>query len=821
MNRRLLAGLALVLAGGAGCGGGGGTPGLGLSSPAAVALFQGVTTKNAGLHPYVAVANAGKDELVLVDAVDDQPVLAPVIVRPLSIPVSEPRPAHLVAASLGDGKADLLVVVSAGSTVLQLVKTWDADTRVVSEVDLSAAAGGAEVLAVIAAPVPVAPAQAGGAWTAASGRVRIVAALSGGRLAVVEYQRAADGSAIEPVGAPDVHVQDLSVGTDRFDAVDLAVNPKDPRFVYAASTDPIPVASTTGGATTFVLGVAALDATAAPGAWTWTALSARAPTTAVAAWRLQERLPDSVADDTTAFQATPTTPVDRVYAALDPAACGAQFPIDCGVAVLDPATGQLAADPAGLMPYLPPIHVPGIPLRVTITPPPAVAPSDAPQDVAPYMRILPATGARTTTGVAAILSSDGHVYFADLGRWTVPNDASMLRTSSSTRAAVTAASTVPVTGARQELGLWDPDAPGVLARSGTALLRSVWITPGFTPSDTWSVVYQGLLPGLSDRRAQVGSNGGGQPWLAIQTPGPAGALTQVARLYGPELGVHAGDIVQLDTRGVAGCPANEALVEARVAAFLAPDAATRPGGAVALGKLGDLAHPEWDDCVDALGVSGVVSGLPVSIRASGYVLVGTATGYAGRPTLVQTPSVSAVRSPNAAGYDGFQLRYQGEDGLSCPLVPWPANPSSVACDDACRATCEQLVLARKARRFYFVTEACAGFTDCIGTWPAADFDFPKANGPVVAFKLGLQNPTSIPTPPRDTSLTFTTRSGLSPAARGPTSSAFAQILPTAATTFDRSPFKTNDGYRFYVTYSSGFVLDFSPSLAANQTVTIQ
>ena len=287
--------LAALAAGSAACGSSTTTSTIGLSEPSAVAVFRGYTTKNVELRPYVAIASAGKDELVLVDALDDKAVLAPVVIRPLAVPVPEPRPAMLVSGSLADGdKPDLLVAISAGSTVLQVVQTWTSagapDVRVRAEAafarDLADLAPGAELRVVISAPVPVLGASG---WAPDPGRVRVVAALTGGRLAVVEYTRDPGPDAAIVAGTPVV--QQLG-----FDVLSLAVNPADPRFVYAATVDPIP---TTAGP---VMGAAELDATGAPGAWTWRGLDARGPTTLVAASRLAERKVDSFADDPAAFQ---------------------------------------------------------------------------------------------------------------------------------------------------------------------------------------------------------------------------------------------------------------------------------------------------------------------------------------------------------------------------------------------------------------------------------------------------------------------------------------------------------------------------------------
>jgi hypothetical protein len=846
LSHRFLAALALVA--GLACNSATGRPGLGLSAPSAVAIFNGITSRHPeALHPYVAIANAGKDEIVLVDAVDDEPVLAPVMIRALSIPVPEPRPARLVSGSLGDGQADLLVAVSEGSAVLQVVNTWGTtsgapDPRIVREleVDLSGGAGGG-VLAIVA--VPVAVRDAGGVVAVTSGRVRIVAALTGQRLAVVEYVRAADGS-LAPTAEGAV-VQELATGLDRFDVVSLAVNPARPGLVYAASPDPIP----SSGA--LVLGAAELDATGAPGAWTWRALSARAPTSAVAAWTLRERKrggapedPEAIrtqrdvealGDDPTAFEAEAGA-VDRVYAVLDPSACGAGFSIDCGIAVLDPAAGGLAADPAGFMPYLAPIQVPAIPLGVVVAPPPALGPTDTTFPtwfVPPFMRIAPGTGQRATSAVAAVLASDGKVYYADLGRWAIPNDRSMLR-DSSTRTRVTSVNSfVPVT-THNILGLWDQrSTPGTakVVTTGSAALPAITVTPGFTRSDAWSVSYQAFLPGLTLRKAVIGA-AGGKAWMAMQiaTGGAGSPPAQVVRLYSPELGVHRGDIVLIETSRVpsADCPKddpataiNEAAIEARVGDFIPPDA-TRPGGAIVLEDPADVAHPAWTACINGglatLGAA-TVSGVDAAIRASGFVVTGASAGYAGRTALLDAPS--AELDPNAATWDGYRLRYENEDLLACPLVPWPENPGAVACDDACRETCERLVLARKARRIYYNSDLCIG--DCSATWPRTSYDFPRANGPVLAFKLALERASPAEPLARELSLTIVTHNGLSPSSRGPALTNAAQIFPTGAVSFDRSGIagKQNEGYRFYASYASGFVLDFSPSEFAGESVTIR
>lgn len=850
MRSRSLAALSLCAAL-AGCGSSSGQSGLGLWQPAAVAVFQGFTVKNAALHPYVAVANTGRDEIVLVDAVDDEPVASPVLFRPLAVPVGQPRPTAILAASLGDSTAaeplaDLLVVRSAGSTVLQVVKTWigagqGADTRVLPEldVDLAAGAGGAEVLAMVAAPVPVA--DGAGGFAAAPGRTRVVAALSGQRLSVVEYARQPDGSIVP---GPAV-VQDLALqpGGVRFDVVSLAINPARPGRVYAASLDPIPTAAGT------VEGVAELDSTGAPGAWTWRALDARAPTSLVAAYTLRERLADSAGDGPDALEATAR---DRVYAFLDPTRCGATQRVGCGIAVLDPVAGGLAPDPAGVMPYMAPIAVPAVPVALVVSPPPVNPPSGSPEEAifaAPYMRIAPGSGIRLTTGVLEVPATDGLVYFVDLARWAIPNNGSILR-QASTRTAVTDA--IAGIAGEQRIGLWDvsptagtPPGSPELALTGADLREAVTITPGYTPTDSWNASWQGVLPGLSLRSGESGPAGDGRPWLALQVQASdaSGSVrpTQVVRLYDPALGVRAGDLAVIATAGLAGCPD---VIEARIAALGSPDAA-RPGGYLVLdevacvppstagGEPSCTARDEFRACAPALAAG--QRRLPTTLYAGDLLVTAASLGYAGRAPLVTQAELAAT--PDAPELQ-YRLEVRSRDGLDedqlaalCPLVPWPwpdpfpASPPAVACDDACRARCEELVLVRKARRIYHLSDRCGDVVSdsaCLEAWPG--LPFPQANGPAIAFRLGLQQDPAAPDAPiaRGLGVIVTTRSGVTPASRFPSTNA-TPTLPAGAAVFDRSviPGKEEDGYRVFVPYADGHVLDFSPSLGVNTPVVIR
>jgi hypothetical protein len=156
------------------------------NGPGALVPFRGGAPSS--LRQILAVANVLGDELRYVDPEAAQVLMSPGVVFPLSVPTG-PRPTLLASAGLGDGGADLLVVVGAGSLSLELVKTWDDLTlsRVEQTVDLAepptSLSRSASVLALAADRVPGAP-----------GRARAFAAISGGQLAVFEFSRGPTGS---------------------------------------------------------------------------------------------------------------------------------------------------------------------------------------------------------------------------------------------------------------------------------------------------------------------------------------------------------------------------------------------------------------------------------------------------------------------------------------------------------------------------------------------------------------------------------------------------------------------------------------------------
>ncbi len=790
-----------------------------LRQPSALAVFNGLTRDDGGatLKPYLAIANAGRNDLTIVDAGDDTAVLAPIQLRTLVVPVPE-RPALLAAASLGDGKADLLVAVSAGDSTLQLIRTWTVANEVVPEqsIDLAVALGlgTADVLALAALP-------------SATNTARLAVALSDRRVAVVTYVRAGDG--IEVVTPPLVSAQ-----LD-FQPIALAAPPDDPGVggvqtaIYAATLDEIVPG---------VSGVAELS----PDLATVRPLDARGPTRLVAAARLRERAPlsTSTSKDGDAFAGQPT--VARVYAVLDESGCGLDRRIACGVVTLDPVAGGIPADESGRMPYRAPIEIPGRTLALAVAQPPAVPPaSDLTQYAGDAMRVFAAGLEQATTAVGVAASDNGKAYFLDLGRFKA------LTVSGSTLAALGATAVVPaevdtstdsaITARRR---LWFQDASGAFVAKNTAgaddlatAVKTIDRTPGWTRSTSYTVMYQGALaPAVTGHTAEAGLDGGsGLPWLALQAGSGTASVSDAVRLYHPAFGIRTGDLVVLKAKNIAGCtgtkppgtPAGTAVAadamefEATVGGIL-PPAAAYPGGAVLLSAPGAGAPQEWTDCFTALqnaiSAGGIASRLTATIRAAEFVATSFAIGYVGRPVHVEvSPGVYANQW-------AFTLAYPAsgdEDGLAaaCPVVDWDGALSTApACDGACRAACEPALLARRARRVHNAYEDCAiadpALTDetraaCVERYGAVMPSY----GPAVAFRFGVEevDPGAETGPVRDMSLTAGTTGGETPLYPTFTGSPY---LPSAAIAFDRSTVAADAGYHFLVSYTADLVLDTSP-----------
>lgn len=806
-----------------------------LRQPSAIAIFHGYDFGDAAdLRPFLVIANESRNDLTLVDARvnagDAAVVSAPVLLRPLALPFPD-RPAQLAAASLQDGKPDVLVAVSAGDQVLQLVGTWLPDFAVVPAQDVDL---GDDVLAIAALP-------------SAPGTARLAVALAGAggdpaavnRLAVVQYRRAADGTAVEVDTSYDT--DGVAVGGVGFHVAGLAASPDDanPNHVFAATADAIEPG---------VHGVARIDVSTA-GAWTVQALGARAGTRLVAAAMVRERLADSVALDPAAFAGQPL--VERVYAVLDEGGCGPGKPIDCGVVVLDPLLDtavrghSIPDDWSGWMPYRAPIRLRTRVLALAAAGPPVNPPSDLAEEQVyqdDFMRLATsAAEIAATTGVAVAAGEDKNVYFLDLGRFKVASS-----TAAPVAAVATVGSSVEELGTRisiQAIGA----GTQVFPENPAAEIR---LTPGYTPDEAWKVAYQAVLPGLEIRAAeaiaidadhvrlaiQIGDGNPGDP-ACTRAPCAGRVVSQVARLYHPALGVVAGDtalaepadiaVIRVKVGGAELCAGAPPLggptgpdvpkeFEADVREILPPSTGS-PGGELVLGRRTPRTSERspdaatlaaWSTCFDSLAAAATtgLKGLIVTIRSGELVLLGEVRGYAGRPVF-GAPYTLEYRA--AAGPD--------EDALaaSCPLADWdgelPAPPGVLDCNGAgCdRAVCERLVLARKVRRTHHLGEDCRGDQACLDRYPGVTF--PLVNGPALRFQVGneIVDTSTTDLRVRGLSLGFSTTSGVASYLFAPDSTS-AQA--NGAIAFDRSPHDPASGYRLLVSYPGDMVLDLSPSL---------
>ncbi|HYG69594.1 MAG TPA: hypothetical protein VD838_18105, partial [Anaeromyxobacteraceae bacterium] len=173
MNRLALLVLAVAVAG---CSESSPEIGAQLGTPSGVTIFRGVTEKRPGIAPYVAVANAGSDQLTLIDPQDDAPVQSPGLVFPLAVP-TDASPMFVAAAPLADGGADALVVAGApdpeiGVLGLQLVATWDGRPRPIASFPIGT--GGDVILAILGAPVPQDAAAEAGVVPPVAGAARFL-----------------------------------------------------------------------------------------------------------------------------------------------------------------------------------------------------------------------------------------------------------------------------------------------------------------------------------------------------------------------------------------------------------------------------------------------------------------------------------------------------------------------------------------------------------------------------------------------------------------------------------------------------------------------
>jgi hypothetical protein len=632
--------------------------------------------------------------------------------------------------------------------------------------------------------------------------------------------------------------------------------------IYAATIDPVAPGA---------FGVAEIS----PDLGTVRPLPARGPTRLVAAARVRERGDLSTAKDRSAFDFA-TAPAPRVYAVLDESGCGLGRRIECGVVTIDPAKTLLGPgddyipeDWAGRrMPYRAPIAVPGRPLALAVSPPPAAPPApELTQYAGDAMRLFAPAGdiEAATTAVGAVASDDGKLYFLDLGRFKAATAFRTLRALSATVLAPVELDTDPSESAQRRVRLWiqkdDPLAafvPDLATGSpdtGAAgsLVRK---TPGWTRNADWTVTYQPALPDLGARAGEVGKDAGGNPWLALQVRyGTAPRLAEVVKLWHPALGVQAGDLVVLNAADVpvppsptpacVGTPPAD-LPEGASRQFevgigeVLPPSAEHPGGAVSLVRPTDAAFAQcFDALVATIPAGGVLPSaggrLTATIRAGGFAVTSAVMGYVGRPT----------KDPAAENSWTWGLAYpaggQHEDSLagSCgdptlgSLLDWDglAAPPLATCAADCRATCEAALLARKARRAHNNFEDCAtdaGWQEtCLATFPeAVRATFPAAQGPVVSFRFGVQKDPRDPWPAdpaaaeprRGMALLVTTTGGETPGALPPTGSPYRA---TSAIAFDRSRVNPPSGYRFLVSYSGDLVLDASPHVTPTEAISVR
>ena len=819
-----------------------------MQGPTGVALFRGYDADLPGsLRHLVAVSNTRGDDLRIIDAVTDKVLLGPTLVAALTIP-TESRPTLIAAGRLEDLDAsgaavgahpDLLVVAPRGlvarptqvgqfAAAIQQVVTWEPAMRVHRTFDLGDLAPDAIVSAL--AVVPVRRPDGAGGWI---GSARVAIGLSDGGLITMEASRTAGSEAIE-LAAPVR--QELG-----FTALDFA-STADGSHLYAATLDPIPGP---GG----LLGVADLDMTGAPGAFPVRAIPARAGTTRLG---FQEVAPFVDSDPNASIpdfdQFGPVVP--RVFAAIDQSACGRDRSVPCGVAVIDPVAGTLAADPAGEMAFQMPFQMGGEVVDLAAIGPPLH--SDNPG----YLTLAPGSGKRWTQSMGAVSSSAGPVYLADLSHFALANDVSSLVGSARARV-VSSLSWVP-TLTSNTIGLWqllvplNPNDPKSKMKSyiDAFAVAGVGVTPGYTPTDNWFVTYQGVLPGLGNRLgvAQVPSAGQPPAQVALQEDvAQAGAATpswrSVVRVYDPRLAIQPHDIVEVGGFATGVCP--RGAFEMEVTGIL-PPTADAPGGSLAIVPAPvQPTHAGQSLPADPACLPAGTSKVAITIRTWGYALVGNSTGYAGRPQEVLDPMDETVPY--------FQLKYEDEDLLSCPIMPdapeaWPPPPADVAACEAdaaaCRATCERLLLARKARRIFYVTNRCADKHEqtCYNTWvQLADtlttgetqlwkwpkpLTFPLPKGPAVYFKLSVQRDEGGDAPPeRGAYLGFSTGSGYSPAIRVPYSGSgiTGAVLPGRVLLHDRTEATgvSTDGIHGFAAFIDNLVLEFAAGSAGQNATVIR
>jgi hypothetical protein len=481
---------------------------------------------------------------------------------------------------------------------------------------------GAEVLAAAAAAVPV----VGSPSEAQGGSSRLVIALTGGQLQIIELARGT-GDAVEATpGALSTltfEVSSLSQGAD------LGV-------IFAGSLDP-------------TVGVAGI---ALPGGAVLASCATPAPVKAVAAVSYGSWNPATwPADPAGAL-------VERVIAAPLESECGEGKSVRCGLLAIVP-TYDTASPPALSALALVPTWIPAekrvstdepqlIPLALPAPIDGLLATGRAATNLLP---LVPGAGTGTT-GLAVVAAADGGVYPIDLARWTLAS--STTPTTGDGRTRVSAASTDAVNGSR--IALWKLDkglnriAASLSSKSADLLDKArVHVTPGFTPDDAWTLTWQGVLPGLDTRGAVLGRDATG-PWLAVQVDLATGTPTAVANLAA--LDVKPGDLVELGGYGSA-CPAGTRVEVLDVVTGVA-------GAAADAAHLRGLSGGTLPACLAAVPASGSTVEEVATFRAAGLVLTGERHGYAGR-----VPHTTADAPGIVTGSRLFHVYDGCADGSEC------------------------------------------------------------------------------------------------------------------------------------------------------------
>ena len=839
---------------------------------------------DAGLVPLLAVASFRSDELALVDPNFDAPVPAPNLSWALTIPTL-PRPSLLASGSLEDGDADLLVVAGSAPIVQVVGTWLDGagGYGIAETLNFSQEVGaGSQVLSLVVAPVPSGPPTGNPAMAEISvGRVRLIVGvddpfdLTSGKLVVLDMVRRPDGS-IGPDGAPVVK----RLG---FAPVAMATSP-DNVHLYIATRDIIhdSFGSTvlgiaevdTSPGTSAPWSVRGFDARNAPTTSVAAAFVGERSELSFFIFdepklRVYAALDPSgcgsqrdIACGVATFDpalgglaadpAPPGPPGSRVprqsyrtpfiipsFALAMGIAYPAQFP--GSVAPSSPFGSQVCFSPnvAGVtlplcpnvteIPGGPPFNLNGVPQR--------------------FMLQAPSSGQLWTSVVGLVTAIDGLAYVQDLGRFGPVNALAMLSDPTARTSAVGSSAVGPVgpfgnsaffgfPPGTAAIGFWQdhPASSGALPTVVSAsadLIAATIVWPGFTRDDGWLVSYQGVMPGFAQRRSVLGLTGDGHLYVAIQdaaVPSVNGELPASsywvtgAIVTRPELGLHT-----LERDGAPGdialflldndpCPSTRPnwipngqstavydptkppmAHEAVLTSILPEDPDLYPGGAMRLVPAADAAMASeyaclvsWFQQPDNVGwvLTAFRNNPPSSdyargtwVRAGGFLLAGSSTGYSGRPVL-------DVR---------YDLAWADESGLSG----------------------EALLLARKARRFYYAsaypTREYAGFPEMTD---------PMQPGPALGFRLGRFcvpaltgcDPATSP-PARDAGVRFFTQSGFISMSRHPSNTSGGNFV----TSFDKSIFPGQEyrGTVFYSTFIGDALMMIPPGLDVGQTLTIR